>query len=146
MPKLISSPHSPINQPTSATNTDQPNLRTPDFVNENFAKLAALFPHRPTAPPAANPIGFGLLPQELAPAVAAAPQRAPTSQAPASTKPAPPLAHRHGRTFSMQGLSNARSACLSYRCAARWSTAEARIGPLAGTLRLALRRGVYPVE
>jgi len=48
----------------------------------------------------------------------------------------------------MQGLSEVRTSRLSAGYAARWFTSEARIGPLAGTLRptLGLRLiGVAPI-
>jgi hypothetical protein len=78
-----------MDQPANAMNADQLDLRTPDFVNENFAKLAALFPHCVTETAEGKAIDFDLLRQELPPAVAEAPERAPTSPAPASISQPP---------------------------------------------------------
>jgi adenine-specific DNA-methyltransferase len=63
-----------MDQPANAMNTDQLDLRTPDFVNENFAKLAALFPHCVTETAEGKAIDFDLLRQELAHAVVEGPK------------------------------------------------------------------------
>ena len=63
-----------MDQPANAMNTDQLDLRTPDFVNDNFAKLAALFPHCVTETAEGKAIDFDLLRQELAHAVVEGPK------------------------------------------------------------------------